>query len=183
MNTADARLLSRRIEDAGVNLLGWIMVEMDERHRLGFVTPRRKFTHMFSTSNFPRFASIARRAVARDAPRLSRPAAKPSTSTRSYATELSEPSRSYLRFSPWSNQFPGSLRTRILIQSAVYALLIVGLTEAFEHIVVRECKFISFPGAQNKSTSSPTPKKPANKKMQLATHRQRNSDLPYNNFK
>ncbi|KXN85495.1 D-lactate dehydrogenase [cytochrome], mitochondrial [Leucoagaricus sp. SymC.cos] len=88
---------------------------------------------MFLTSSFSRLTSVARRAAAREALKIPRTATKLRLLTRPYATESpQQPSSSYLRFSPWSNQFPGPLHTRILLQSAFYALLIVGLTEVFE---------------------------------------------------
>lgn len=55
---------------------------------------------------------------------------------RQYVTDSSKPSSAYSRFSPWSNQFAGSLRTRILIQSTLYAILMVGLSEAMGRLRV-----------------------------------------------
>ncbi|KAF5357816.1 hypothetical protein D9756_001674 [Leucocoprinus leucothites] len=89
---------------------------------------------MFSTFSTSRLAPVARRVVARDAPKYTCRTTNSLSFTRSYATGPSRAPSSYLRFSPWSNQFPGSLRTRILLQSGVYALLMVGLLEAFERI-------------------------------------------------
>ncbi|PFH50696.1 hypothetical protein AMATHDRAFT_75487 [Amanita thiersii Skay4041] len=39
---------------------------------------------------------------------------------------------SYLRYSPWSNSFSGSLKARVFLQSVFYAVCIVGTTEAVD---------------------------------------------------
>ncbi|KAF9455910.1 D-lactate dehydrogenase cytochrome oxidoreductase [Collybia nuda] len=46
--------------------------------------------------------------------------------------------RGVARFSPWSKRFSGSLRTRILLQSAFYAACIVGLTELANSYISRD---------------------------------------------
>ena len=78
---------------------------------------------MLSTLNVFRFTfCITRGATARNSLAILR-----LTTTRPYTTGSP---RTLFRFSPWSNHFCGSLRTRILLQSGVYASLIVGLMEA-----------------------------------------------------
>ncbi|KAF9453257.1 D-lactate dehydrogenase cytochrome oxidoreductase [Macrolepiota fuliginosa MF-IS2] len=98
---------------------------------------------MFSTSRFPHLVCVVHRSVAQNAPRIVRPVNNTLRLGRSYATESSKPSSNYLRFSPWSNQFLGSLRTRILLQSAVYAFMIVGVTETIERLGDKETRYAS----------------------------------------
>lgn len=87
---------------------------------------------MLSTLSVSRLTFlITRRAIARNPSTILRP-----TATRLYATSLPKTPSSCLCFSPWSNHFPGSLHTRIFLQSGVYALLIVGLMEVFEYLWV-----------------------------------------------
>ena len=79
---------------------------------------------MLSTLSVSRFTfCITRGATARNSLAILR-----LTTTRPYTTGSP---RTLFRFSPWSDHFCGSLRTRILLQSGAYAFLIVGLMEAF----------------------------------------------------
>lgn len=45
------------------------------------------------------------------------------------------PSGRLVHYSPWSNKFPGSLRKKILLQSAFYAVCIVGVTELVDSYI------------------------------------------------
>jgi len=82
---------------------------------------------MLSTLSTSRFTfRIIRGATARNSLAILR-----LTTTRPYTTGSPRTLSNFLRFSPWSNHFLGSLRARILLQSGVYAFLIVGLMEAF----------------------------------------------------
>ncbi|KAF9001885.1 D-lactate dehydrogenase cytochrome oxidoreductase [Cyathus striatus] len=72
----------------------------------------RHVLHLGRSSPTPRFYSL---------PSTLKPA-RPSTASPT-------PLPFYIRYSPWSNHFPGSLRTRILLQALAYAVIIVGTTE------------------------------------------------------
>ncbi|KAG5646703.1 hypothetical protein DXG03_002693 [Asterophora parasitica] len=59
----------------------------------------------------------------------------PVLSTRSASTTPHSTPGGVLRYSPWSKEFPGSLRSRILLQSAFYAVCIVTATELVDSYV------------------------------------------------
>lgn len=62
---------------------------------------------------------------------------------RSFSSAKSQ--QAFARFSPWSDNFAGTQRTRILLQSISYAILIVGAAELVDsYLLVRDKRVFLF---------------------------------------